>query len=82
MKVEELRQSLAIKKAELELKTVEANDKLRTMVSDQQEAEQQKMSSLQIQKQLTEQNSIIEERRKVVLADLAEAEPAVKEAQK
>jgi dynein heavy chain 1, cytosolic len=81
-KVEELRQSLAIKKTELERKTVEANDKLKKMVSDQQEAEQQKVSSLQIQKQLAEQNSIIEERRKVVLADLAEAEPAVIEAQK
>ncbi|KAJ3101821.1 hypothetical protein HDU97_001047 [Phlyctochytrium planicorne] len=82
IKVEELRRSLAIKKAELELKTDQANEKLKKMVAGQQEAEQQKASSLRIQKDLSTQNSLIEDRKKIVMSDLADAEPAVAEAQK
>lgn len=79
--VEELRKSLAIKRAELQAKDAEANEKLKRMVADQQEAESKKATSIQIQAALVEQDKAIEERRAVVLRDLAEAEPAVLEAQ-
>ncbi|KAF8592026.1 dynein heavy chain protein 1 [Ramaria rubella] len=79
--VEELRKSLAIKRGQLEAKNAEANEKLRRMVADQQEAEQKKAASIEIQAALAEQDRNIEQRRSVVLADLANAEPAVLEAQ-
>ncbi|KAJ3411544.1 hypothetical protein HDV05_002063 [Chytridiales sp. JEL 0842] len=81
VKVEELRKSLALKKTELEAKTEQANEKLKKMVADQQEAEQQKSESLRVQEDIARQNVMIEERRKIVMADLANAEPAVIEAQ-
>ncbi|KAL7751554.1 dynein heavy chain [Sorochytrium milnesiophthora] len=81
-KVSELRKSLAVKKAELEAKTEQANDKLKQMVEDQQEAESKKTASMQIQEILARQNKEIEERTRIVMADLANAEPAVIEAQK
>ena len=79
--VEELRKSLAIKRSQLEAKSAEANEKLKRMVDDQQEAEQKKAASIQIQAELAEQDKNIQERRAVVMADLADAEPAVREAQ-
>ncbi|KAF8640937.1 hypothetical protein AX17_000584 [Amanita inopinata Kibby_2008] len=79
--VEELRKSLAIKRSQLEAKNAEANEKLKRMVADQQEAEQKKAASIQIQAALVEQDRYIEQRRSVVMADLADAEPAVLEAQ-
>ena len=79
--VEELRKSLALKRGQLEAKNAEANEKLRRMVADQQEAEQKKAASIEIQAALAEQDRNIEQRRSVVLADLANAEPAVLEAQ-
>ncbi|KAF8060992.1 dynein heavy chain protein 1 [Lyophyllum atratum] len=79
--VEELRKSLAIKRSQLEAKDAEANDKLKRMVADQQEAEQKKAASIEIQAALVDQDRHIEERRAVVMADLADAEPAVVEAQ-
>ncbi|KAF8602688.1 dynein heavy chain [Ceratobasidium sp. AG-I] len=79
--VEDLRKSLAIKRTQLQAKDLEANEKLQRMVTDQQEAETKKASSIQIQAALVEQDKQIEERRQVVMADLADAEPAVLEAQ-
>ncbi|KAF8528024.1 dynein heavy chain protein 1 [Hysterangium stoloniferum] len=79
--VEELRKSLAMKRGQLEAKDAEANEKLLRMVADQQEAEQKKAASIEIQAALAEQDRNIEQRRAVVLADLANAEPAVLEAQ-
>ncbi|GJE87844.1 dynein heavy chain protein 1 [Phanerochaete sordida] len=79
--VEELRKSLAIKRSQLEAKNVEANEKLKRMVADQQEAEQKKAASIEIQAALVEQDRHIEQRRAVVMADLADAEPAVLDAQ-
>ncbi|KAH9046427.1 dynein heavy chain protein 1 [Lactarius hengduanensis] len=79
--VEELRKSLAVKRAQLQAKDKEANEKLRQMVADQQEAEQKKAASIEIQAALVEQDRNIEQRRAVVMADLADAEPAVLEAQ-
>ncbi|KAI4519311.1 dynein heavy chain [Schizophyllum commune Loenen D] len=79
--VEELRKSLAIKRTQLEAKDAEANEKLKRMVSDQQEAEQKKAASIELQAALVEQDKHIEQRRAVVMADLADAEPAVLDAQ-
>ncbi|KAI5123747.1 hypothetical protein M0805_000339 [Coniferiporia weirii] len=79
--VEELRKSLAIKRRQLEAKNAEANEKLQRMVSDQQEAEQKKAASIEIQAALVEQDRHIKQRREVVMADLADAEPAVLDAQ-
>ena len=79
--VEELRKSLAIKRSQLEAKDAEANEKLKRMVADQQEAEQKKTASIEIQAALVEQDKKIAQRRAVVMADLADAEPAVLEAQ-
>src|SRR6266576_2249232 len=79
--VEDLRKSLAIKRSQLQAKDAEANEKLKRMVADQQEAEQKKTASIQIQAALVEQDRHIEQRRSVVMDDLADAEPAVLEAQ-
>lgn len=79
--MEELRKSLAIKRSQLEAKSAEANEKLKRMVADQQEAEQKKAASIQIQAELAAQDRHIEDRRAIVMADLADAEPAVAEAQ-
>lgn len=79
--VEQLRKSLAIKRTQLEAKDAEANDKLRRMVTDQQEAEQKKASSIEIQAALARQDVEIKARSDVVQADLDEAEPAVLDAQ-
>lgn len=79
--VEELRKSLATKRSQLQAKDTEANEKLKRMVTDQQEAEQKKAASIEIQAALVEQDKHIAQRRAVVMADLADAEPAVLEAQ-
>ncbi|KAI8619674.1 dynein heavy chain [Chytriomyces sp. MP71] len=82
LKVEELRKSLAIKKAELEEKNTLANEKLKKMVTGQNEAEQQKAIAIKMQEEIAKQSIMIEERSGIVKADLANAEPAVEEAQK
>ncbi|KAL0060800.1 dynein heavy chain [Marasmius tenuissimus] len=79
--VEEVRKSLAIKRTQLEAKDAEANEKLKRMVTDQQEAEQKKAESIGIQAALVKQDKHIQQRRAVAEADLADAEPAVLEAQ-
>ncbi|KAJ2976789.1 hypothetical protein NQ176_g4738 [Zarea fungicola] len=79
-KVRDLRVSLAEKKAQLEQKDAEANEKLQRMVADQREAEQRKNTSLEIQAALEKQEAEVASRKKVVLEDLAKAEPAVEEA--
>ena len=79
--VEELQASLFIKKNELERKNALANQKLKEMVKDQQEAEKRKVTSQEIQEQLRVQTQSIKSKREVVLGDLAKVEPAVKEAQ-
>ncbi|KAI7858782.1 dynein heavy chain [Circinella umbellata] len=82
VKVEELRKSLAIKKNQLEVKNRQAEEKIKQMLADEKEAEQKKAASIQIQDALEIQNKEIQERRAIVLDDLANAEPAVMEAQK
>ena len=46
--VEEMQKSQAVKSAELETKNRKANEKLKQMVKDQQEAEKQKQQSIEI----------------------------------
>jgi dynein heavy chain 1, cytosolic len=81
-KVRDLRASLAQKKSQLEAKDAEANEKLQRMVADQREAETRKAASLEIQTALEKQEREVAQRRKIVLNDLAKAEPAVVEAQR
>ena len=79
--VEELQASLSIKKNELEQKNALANQKLKQMVKDQQEAEKKKVASQEIQEMLLVQNKDIAQKKKIVLGDLSKVEPAVKQAQ-
>lgn len=81
-KVRDLRVSLASKQKQLEKKSAEANEKLQRMVADQQETEQKRAASLEVQAALEIQEKEVAERREVVLGDLARAEPAVIEAQR
>ncbi|BGP13270.1 hypothetical protein JCM10213_004960 [Rhodosporidiobolus nylandii] len=80
VQVEELRKSLAVKRTQLEAKNAEANDKLKRMVADQQDAEQKKVASIEMQAALETQKKAIADRKEVVEGQLAEAEPAVDEA--
>ena len=79
--VEELQASLSIKKNDLEQKNTLANQKLKQMVKDQQEAEKKKVTSQEIHETLQVQKKKITEKKKIVLNDLSKVEPAVKEAQ-
>lgn len=79
--VEEMQKSLAVKSQELQAKNEAANTKLKQMFKDQQEAEKKKVQSQEIQLKLSEQTIKIEEKRKYVMADLAQVEPAVIDAQ-
>ncbi|CAG8978577.1 hypothetical protein HYALB_00010542 [Hymenoscyphus albidus] len=81
-KVRDLRVSLAEKKGQLERKDAEANEKLQRMVADQREAESRKATSLEVQVALEKQETAVAERKEIVMHDLANAEPAVEEAQK
>lgn len=79
--VEELRRDLRIKSQELEVKNAAANDKLKKMVKDQQEAEKKKVMSQEIQEQLHKQQEVIADKQMSVKEDLDKVEPAVIEAQ-
>ncbi|KAJ3385444.1 hypothetical protein HDU84_002244 [Entophlyctis sp. JEL0112] len=81
LKVEELRKSLAIKKTELEKKNDLAEQKLESMMKGRKEAEQQQVIALKMQEEIAQQSILIEERSAIVKNDLANAEPAVLEAQ-
>jgi len=78
--VEELQKSLSLKSQELEAKNALANQKLKQMVKDQQEAEKKKVTSTEIQAALNEQTRNIEEKQASVMAELSQVEPAVQEA--
>eukprot|EP00112_Aurelia_sp_Birch-Aquarium-sp1_P013630 Seg2899.2 transcript_id=Seg2899.2/GoldUCD/mRNA.D3Y31 product="Cytoplasmic dynein 1 heavy chain 1" protein_id=Seg2899.2/GoldUCD/D3Y31 len=78
--VEELQKSLSLKSQELEAKNALANQKLKQMVKDQQEAEKKKVTSTEIQAALSEQTRNIEEKQSRVMADLSQVEPAVQDA--
>lgn len=82
LKVRELKASLAQKKSQLEVKSQEAKEMLRHMVAEQNEAERKREASIEIQHALKIQEEEISLRQEIVLGDLAQAEPAVIEAQK
>ncbi|XP_016418464.1 cytoplasmic dynein 1 heavy chain 1-like [Sinocyclocheilus rhinocerous] len=79
--VEELRRDLRIKSQELEVKNAAANDKLKKMVKDQQEAEKKKVMSQDIQEAVYKQQEVIKVKQLSVKQDLDQVEPAVIEAQ-
>ncbi|XP_034530779.1 cytoplasmic dynein 1 heavy chain 1 [Notolabrus celidotus] len=79
--VEELRRDLRIKSQELEAKNAAANDKLKKMVKDQQEAEKKKVMSQEIQESVYKQQEKIKDKQLSVKEDLDQVEPAVIEAQ-
>lgn len=79
--VEEMQKSLALKSSELHEKNEAAGAKLRQMVKDQNEAEKQKVQSQEIQAALEKQTIQIAQKREDVMADLAQVEPAVLDAQ-
>jgi len=80
--VKDRQAALARKKIELSRKDAMANQKLRQMVEDQNEAERKKASADQVAQELSRQNETIAGRRKEVENELAEAEPALLGAQK
>ncbi|KAJ2157684.1 dynein heavy chain [Coemansia sp. RSA 552] len=80
--VEGLRKTLGQTRAELAAKTQQADAKLQQMVQDQQEAEQKQAASVELAGELEVKNAALEDRRRVVMADLERAEPAVAEAQR
>merc|ERR1719422_423334 len=79
--VEEMQKSLAVKSADLDSKNIEANEKLKQMVKDQQEAEKQKQQSIEISNLVEQQTKDIAIKRTEVMKDLERVEPAVIEAQ-
>ncbi|KAL9108457.1 MAG: hypothetical protein Q9227_006791 [Pyrenula ochraceoflavens] len=80
-KVSDLKASLATKNSQLKTKNDEASDKLQRMLVDQRQAENQQVTSQELQTKMEKQKHEIAERKEVVLDDLAKAEPAVLEAQ-
>ncbi|CAH8501365.1 unnamed protein product [Schistosoma guineensis] len=78
--VEVMQKSLTQKSLELEQMNNAANDKLKQMVQDQQEAEKKKTMSQRLQEELTNQELYINEKRTLVMNELSQVEPAVAEA--
>ncbi|KAL7667891.1 hypothetical protein ACOME3_008618 [Neoechinorhynchus agilis] len=78
--VEVLQQSLREKRKDLESKNEAASTKLAQMVSNQQEAENRRVTSVELRSQLTEKLKIIDEKTREVRGDLERVEPAVNEA--
>jgi len=76
-----MQKSLAVKSADLDKKNLEANEKLKQMVKDQQEAEKQKTQSIEISRLVEQQTKDISAKRSEVMKDLERVEPAVIEAQ-
>lgn len=79
--VEALQASLGSKRQRLEQMNAEANERLQRMVHNQQAAESQREASLALRASLQEQEADVAHQRDAVLQQLAEAEPAVLEAQ-
>ena len=79
--VEQMREQLAYNESNLNEKNILANEKLKTMMIDQQEAERQKLESLELQRIILNQEKEIKKRKDVVLMELAEVEPLVAQAQ-
>lgn len=82
IEVRTLKAQLGEKKGQLAQKEQEAKNTLNKLLTDQNEAERRQEFSVDTQNALARQEKEIEQRRKKVMADLAEAEPAVAAAQK
>ncbi|CAH8838540.1 unnamed protein product [Trichobilharzia szidati] len=78
--VEVMQKSLTQKSLELEQMNNAANEKLKQMVQDQQEAEKKKTMSQRLQEELANQELYINEKRTLVMQELSQVEPAVTEA--
>ncbi len=79
--VAELQAQLSAKEKELQRKDFEANEKLQLMVVEQNEAQKKKKETESLAADLAKQDQEIVSRKLVVESDLAEAEPALLEAQ-
>ena len=77
-----LKQSLSIKKQELEQKEKESNEKLNLMMKEKFEATEKKKNSELLQEQIKVQNSEIMQKKESVNKELAEVEPALEDAKK
>ncbi|XP_065684969.1 cytoplasmic dynein 1 heavy chain 1 isoform X1 [Hydra vulgaris] len=78
--VEELQKSLSMKSQELEAKNALANQKLKQMVKDQQEAEKKRVTSTELQSDLMLQTEQINIKKELIMTELAEVEPALQDA--
>ncbi|CAH0480997.1 unnamed protein product [Peronospora belbahrii] len=79
--VAELQGQLSLKENELKKKDVEANEKLQQMVQEQNEAQEKKKDTEALAVDLANKDEEIRSRKEVVEADLAQAEPALLDAQ-
>ncbi|KAI9911312.1 hypothetical protein PsorP6_009030 [Peronosclerospora sorghi] len=79
--VAELQGQLSLKEKELKKKDVEANEKLQQMMQEQNEAQEKKRDTEALALDLASKDEEIRSRKKVVEADLAQAEPALLDAQ-
>ncbi|TDH68981.1 hypothetical protein CCR75_000940 [Bremia lactucae] len=79
--VAELQGQLSVKEKELKKKDVEANEKLQQMVQEQNEAQTKKKDTEALAADLASKDEEIRSRKIVVEADLAQAEPALLDAQ-
>ncbi|RLV89834.1 Dynein heavy chain cytoplasmic [Spathaspora sp. JA1] len=82
IKVDKLKTELARKQEVLKLKDKDAKAMLNKMLTDQNEAERKQEFSVATQAELEKQEVEIEKRKRIVMKDLALAEPAVLEAQR
>lgn len=82
LQVAQLREELSGKQKHLTQKDSEARTMLNAMLSEQNEAERKQEFSITAQEELNKQEKEIDHRRTSVMADLAEAEPAILEAKK
>jgi len=78
--VENLQKSLSLKSQELEAKNALANQKLKQMVKDQQEAEKKRVTSTELQVDLQKQTDAINIKKKQIIDELAQVEPALLDA--
>ncbi|RLN48678.1 hypothetical protein BBJ28_00009539 [Nothophytophthora sp. Chile5] len=79
--VAELQGQLSLKEKELKKKDMEANEKLQQMVQEQNEAQEKKKDTEALAADLASKDEEISSRKQVVEADLAQAEPALLDAQ-
>lgn len=82
LQVANLKEQLSKKQIQLTAKDKEAREMLDIMLSEQNEAERKQEFSITAQEELNKQEVEIEKRRRVVLKDLEEAEPAILEARR